>query len=98
VRYYFDIDGTLTDDPEDKWGNPYVERIDKVRSIIEQGHDVLIWSGNGTDYAKAFCEKYNLHPMCAIGKPDFYFDDKRDIRAPGKMVHLEPDDIIDFSL
>ncbi len=96
MRYYFDIDGTLTDEPENKWGNPNINRIAKVKDIISNGHDVLIWSGNGTEYAQEFCKKYNINPMCAIGKPDVYFDDKKDIRAVGKMAYMTPDDIINF--
>lgn len=90
---FCDIDGTLTDDPENKWGNPIHNRIDYIKDKIKKGHTVLVWSGNGTEYANAFCEKYEINAVFAIGKPDVYLDDKPKIRAPGKMVHIFPEDI-----
>jgi hypothetical protein len=90
---YCDIDGTLTDDPENKWGNPHMNRIKYIKKKILDGETVLVWSGNGTIYANQFCDKYGIKPILAIGKPDLYIDDKPKIRAEGKMVHLFPDEL-----
>jgi|APSaa5957512535_1039671.scaffolds.fasta_scaffold16415_2 hydroxymethylpyrimidine pyrophosphatase-like HAD family hydrolase len=90
---FCDIDGTLTDDPENKWGKPNLKRIEYVINKINEGETVLVWSGNGTEYAKEFCKKYGIDPVCAIGKPDIYIDDKPKIRAEGKMVHVWPNEI-----
>ena len=91
---FCDIDGTLTDDPEEKWGNPHQDRIDKVKELIEDGTVVIVWSGNGTEYAEAFCEKYGINAKFATGKPDVYIDDKPKVRAEGKLTHLWPKDMI----
>jgi phosphoserine phosphatase len=92
---YCDIDGTLTDDPEDKWGNPHLDRIEKIKEKINEGHTVFVWSGNGTEYANAFCEKYGIKPVLALGKPDVYIDDKPKVRAEGKLTHMWPDDMME---
>jgi phosphoserine phosphatase len=91
---FCDIDGTLTDDPENKWGNPHMDRIQKVRDLISDGKVVVVWSGNGTEYAEAFCAKYEIDARFAIGKPDVYIDDKPKVRAEGKLTHLWPKEMI----
>ena len=88
---YVDIDGTLTKDPEEKWGEVHQNRIDKVKEFIDNNHIVIVWSGNGIIYANEFCKKYDIKPLAALSKPDYYVDDKINIRAEGKLIHLPPE-------
>jgi len=89
---YVDIDGTLTDNSEPN-GKPLPRRIDKVRLMIREGRQVVVWSANGTDYAREFCRRHGLHPMAVLGKPIFCIDDKPTIRK--KALEVYPPDYLD---
>ena len=89
---YFDIDGTLTDAPEKQWGKVVQQRLDIVRGLIESGREVVIWSGGGTEYARAFAMKYGLSGAVCIGKPAVMVDDNPDIRPRERMMLMSPPD------
>lgn len=55
----FDIDGTLIDDLD----NPRYEVIDLLRWFVKNGHEVVVWSGGGEDYAMHWCNKLGLARM-----------------------------------
>lgn len=74
MRFFIDIDNTLTIARE-MWSPIDVEVVDKVKALIEAGHEVVIWSTGGRAYAKEFCAKYHLEPLAALGKPHFMVDD-----------------------
>ena len=74
MRFFIDIDNTLTTGRA-MWSEPNLEMIAKVEKLIEQGHEVIIWSTGGTGYARDFCAKHNLEPLLTIGKPDIIVDD-----------------------
>ncbi len=82
---YIDIDGTLTD-KDIKGGNPIQKRIDGVKKLIANGKDVVIWSANGTRYAKWFCQKHDIHPLAILGKPAFCIDDNPRIRPKLRII------------
>jgi len=88
ARYYIDIDGTLTD-LEDRGGNPIEYRIDYVRRL-SQKHEVVLWSGGGSKYARSFAKKHRLLSVICVGKPDVIVDDRETIRPEGKMRMLSP--------
>jgi hydroxymethylpyrimidine pyrophosphatase-like HAD family hydrolase len=73
---YVDIDGTLTDSPNPN-GKPLTRRIDKVRIWLREGRQVVVWSGNGMDYAREFCRRHGLHPTAVLGKPVYCIDADR---------------------
>lgn len=87
---YIDIDGTLTDDGARPNGKPIVGRIEKVRQLLLDGQEVVLWSGNGTKYARAFAARHRLIGVTAIGKPAFCVDDVPTIRPVSKMPVLAP--------
>lgn len=87
---YVDIDGTLTDNGNGG-GNIIQSRIDYIIRLIKEGHHVIIWSGNGTKYAKDFVAKHNIDCL-AIGKPETCVDDNPDIRPRDKMKIFTPED------
>lgn len=88
---FIDIDGTLTDKPHGTWGNVYGERIAHLKSLLERGYEVVLWTGGGTSYAKAFAEKFDLMGAICIGKPGCIVDDNPDIRPQGRIAVLSPD-------
>ncbi len=77
---YIDIDGTLTTTPYTKDGEVILTRINAVKDLINAGQEVVLWSGNGTEYAKEFATRHGLCAVC-IGKPDYCIDDNPKIRS-----------------
>ena len=91
MKIYCDIDGTLTDEPFKKWGKPKQERIDKLKQLIQEGHQVILWSGGGTRYARQFAKKYGIRATAAVGKPDVIIDDNPKIRPTKRTTYLSPE-------
>ncbi len=86
---YIDIDGTLTDAPGGG-GEPLLDRLDHVRQMIARGVPVVVWSGNGEDYAEFFCAKHQLKPHAILGKPTMCVDDNP--RISPSMVIASPEE------
>ena len=82
---YIDIDGTLTDCPDEP-GSVNAKRVVRVKEMIEKNIPVVIWSARGTQYARTFCEMNGIRPLAAIGKPKFCIDDKSTITRAGLLV------------
>lgn len=89
---FIDIDGTLTDDPVNRFGNPLVYRISKVQELLDSGQQVVLWSAGGGDYAEEFAEKYNIYGAVCIGKPALCVDDNPTIRPIGNMKIYSPEE------
>jgi hydroxymethylpyrimidine pyrophosphatase-like HAD family hydrolase len=70
----FDVDGTLTK-RQKLWAEPDEEMIAHCKRLIAEGHNVIIWTSTRR-YAKAFCEKYDIKPLLAVGKPDLIVDNQ----------------------
>jgi hydroxymethylpyrimidine pyrophosphatase-like HAD family hydrolase len=83
--YFIDVDGTLTETPDKAWGKPFLGRIEAIRELIKT-NIVVIWSGRGYEYAKAFCDHYGLQPFSIVPKPDRVIDDNLEIRPGGLKV------------
>lgn len=77
---YCDIDGTLTDDGERKWGKPIHQRILKLNHLFDAGYEVNLWSANGAGYVKAFAEKHGVKHTRCLSKPGVVIDDRHYIR------------------
>ena len=92
---YIDIDGTLTTVPTKMWGPVIPDRIHDVQAMIGRGLEVVLWSGGGTDYVRAFAKKYDLHPSVCIGKPGQVVDDNPTIRPKRFMVPVPPDEFFE---
>lgn len=90
---FIDIDGTLTNEPEHPWGKVHTTRIDKINRLVELGYQIVIWSGNGTTYARAFAERHGLKGVFCIGKPQVFVDDNPKIRP---MEYCLPEDFFAF--
>jgi len=83
MRIAFDIDDTLiipavaTSSPAD---TPNYNLINVYRWFQAQGHEMILWSGGGMDYAKTWGEKLGLEPFQVLIKEkgqlvDIAFDD-----------------------
>lgn len=75
---YVDIDGTLTDSP-DQGGNPIESRLERIRKLALL-QEIILWSGGGKEYVQKFAEENNLHGFTMLGKPEFCVDDNPKIR------------------
>ena len=80
MTYYVDIDGTLTTKQRRYWWRqPNGIREDvvaKVRALIADGHEVILWSG-GTGYAKRAAREMGIDGVTCIGKPNVLVDNER---------------------
>jgi len=77
----FDVDDTLII-PSVVTGNrdiPNYDTITLIKWFQDNGHDVIIWSGSGVDWAKSWAEKLGLEPVQIAVKGsipvDLAFDD-----------------------
>ncbi len=82
---YVDIDGTLTHDGANRWGEPIEENIEALRRICHKRH-VVLWSGAGAAYATEFAKRYKLDVVAALAKPDMVIDDSPDRIRPNMML------------
>lgn len=89
---FIDIDGTLTQTPGKQWGVPCYDRINVVKALLDDGVSVVLWSGGGTEYAKAFAARYGLQRAICVGKPEYCVDDNPDIRPKSRMPIHDPQD------
>jgi len=91
---FCDIDGTLTDAGDSKHHNANVntDRIERLKNMIAMGYQVVIWSGNGTAYAKEFCQTYDIVPLAAMGKPTRMIDDNPSIRPGWAKLICSPEE------
>ena len=87
---FVDIDGTLTDLPTKMWGQVDRQRLQYLRDLIRDGREIVLWTGGGTEYAKAFAERYDFAPAFCIGKPSLVVDDNPTIRPAGRMRIISP--------
>lgn len=88
---FVDIDGTLTYQKA-RGGEPHLVRIAQLRRMIDGGAPVVLWSGSGTDYARAFATEHGLAVIAAIGKPHMMVDDNPTVRPTDRMPVVSPED------
>lgn len=86
MKIAFDIDDTLLV-PSVVLGNgvsgdnvPHYEVIAVLRFFQAQGHEIILWSGSGVDWARRWGEKFGLEPFTVRMKEksadiDIAFDD-----------------------
>lgn len=86
---FVDIDGTLTDSPE-QGGKPIPERIEKLKKLISDGKEVVLWTGGGSAYAKKFAQDHGIVGAVCISKPVTLVDDNPNVRPLGRIQVLDP--------
>ena len=94
MRIYCDIDGTLTTAPRARWGPPNLDTIKKLKDLIKDGHQVILWSGGGSRYAKKFAKHYEIKAEVANGKPHIIIDDNPDIKPKKRMPVISPTEFL----
>jgi hypothetical protein len=90
---YFDVDSTLVftafEAPESMIGARTIYINDRawivhelhvayIRDFHARGHNVIVWSQGGSEWAKRVVEALNLdmYVHACLAKPTWYFDDK----------------------
>ena len=73
MKIAFDIDDTLIIPSVAKTDNggrdtPNYETITILRWFQAQGHEIILWSGSGMDWAQAWGEKLGLAPFTVMPK------------------------------
>lgn len=91
MTVYCDIDGTLTDSPERPNGAPRLDVIEHVKEWIAAGHDVILWSARGREYATEQAHRFGIEPLACLGKPGLIVDDKKEIRPRGRANPISPE-------
>jgi hydroxymethylpyrimidine pyrophosphatase-like HAD family hydrolase len=89
MRYCFDLDGTLCTNawPEYEKAQPFLDRIEKVNALYEQGHYIIIDTARGSSSGKDLLDltkkqlrfwSVKYHELRVGKKPaaDIYIDDK----------------------
>ena len=87
---YCDIDGTLTIDGKIPNSAPIIKRIEKIRDLSER-FTVILWSGNGLEYAEKFKKEHKLDKCLALGKPHLIIDDNPTIRPNWDKLIKNPE-------
>ncbi len=94
MNYFIDIDGTLTTVPTKPWGDVIPDRVAAVKMMIHRGDTVVLWTGGGAVYAKAFAKKHGLDCLC-IGKPDMIIDDNPKLRPCFEHTLVSGPEVLD---
>ena len=88
MTIYVDIDETIfmTQNMDYENSQPFLERIQKINKLYDEGHTIVYWtargSGSGKDWSKVTkdqFERYGVkHHTLKFGKPvyDLFLDDK----------------------
>jgi hydroxymethylpyrimidine pyrophosphatase-like HAD family hydrolase len=78
MRIFVDVDGTLTKeqranslDKSDWWP----EMIEKVNSLADEGHEIILWTGN-TKYARRVAREMGINASACVGKPEMLVDNE----------------------
>jgi hydroxymethylpyrimidine pyrophosphatase-like HAD family hydrolase len=75
MRIAFDVDGTLiTLNEYPEYGGreqPRWEIVEMLKTLHRAGHEIVVWSGGGGDYAELWVRRLFLKPYVkeACGKP-----------------------------
>lgn len=88
MKIAFDIDGTLQGRSRKV---AWLHR--ELLKFANSGHDVIVWSGGGMDYAQRYVDQYNLPARVVIKcseEVDIAFDDVVDFLAGAKLTIQVP--------
>lgn len=101
MRIFVDIDGTLTAKQCPKSAfkvAPRQDIIDKCKKLIEEGHEIVLWSGN-TRYAQKVAKHYGIEASVCVGKPHLIVDNQKrtTARRLKKRVVL-PEEFLDMDI
>ena len=87
MKYVIDIDDTICKEEGPVVGRkPFVNRIEKINKMYDEGHTIVYWSargsGSGKDWSEVTKEQFKRygvkHHTLKFGKPvyDLFIDDK----------------------
>ena len=101
MRVFVDIDGTLTTEQKARSVFKSEHRqdvIDKVKKLIDEGHEIVLWTGN-TRYAKLAAEELGINAIACVGKPDLIIDNE--VERWGRRLKrrvISPEDFLERDL
>ena len=78
MRIFVDVDGTLTTEQRIKsvFRSPWRQDvIDKIKKLIEEGHEIVLWTGN-TKYAEQAAKEMGIEAAVCVGKPQLIVDNE----------------------
>lgn len=86
----FDVDGTLIDFED----QPRKQIVLLAYMLMEAGHEVIVWSGGGKEYAEMWAARLSLEgatcmskfPASALPHVDIAFDDEMDTILADQML------------
>lgn len=74
MKVAFDCDDTLVLGGEHGRAIPNHNVIDLLRWFVRNGHDVIVWSGGGIEYAENWVEKFGLEGVRVLAKAAIIVD------------------------
>ncbi len=93
--FYVDYIATLMTEPRKKWGPIRPDVLGKVKRLIADGHNVVLWTAAGTGYAKMFAVRYDIDAMACLCKPGIIVDDNPNIRPRGYCNPVSPEEFLE---
>lgn len=63
MKIAFDVDGTLISFPDDQ---PRRNIIEMLITLRMSGHDIIVWSGGGKEYAEVWVKRLFLAPYVQL--------------------------------
>ena len=94
---YVDVDGTITSEQRGRSFYKVPLRqdvIDKVKKLENEGHEIVIWTGN-TKYAQDVAKKIGLKTTICARKPDLIIDNQvRRFSRKLKRKVISPEDFL----
>lgn len=50
--------------------------IDKVKKLVSEGHDIVLWTGGGAEYARKAAIALGINNVTTCAKPDLMVDNE----------------------
>ena len=73
---------------------PHKEHIQSLKDNSKAGHNIIVWSGGGSDWASAVIKTLGLNEYVdvIVNKPDFWYDDveSEEVLYPSFRIWKEP--------
>lgn len=79
---------------------PNEHNVNLLKRMAKKGHDIIVWSKGGANWAGAVVEALNIgrYVRIVMAKPTYYVDDLKDpAHILGKRLFINPDGIKDYN-
>lgn len=74
-----------------EWLLPHYEHIERLKRHKARGHQVVVWSQGGSDWAEAVVKALHIEPYVdvVVTKPAVYYDDVDSVAFMGKPLYFK---------